>query len=179
MSFASRLKISRKEKGLSQEALAEELEVSRQSVTKWETGIGFPELKKLLQLSVELGKDLDWLLYDELNELIVDRQPAQRHMESVQRIFDKKSLEEAIRERRIRRILESLDGIEFMEKIEEEDFSGNRTYIVFGIHMFASSSGINPKTGEMEESFKDVMPEEAVIILARYAHRLVISQNDL
>ena len=45
MSFAGRLKISRKEKGYSQEPLAEELEVSRQSITKWETGTAFPELR--------------------------------------------------------------------------------------------------------------------------------------
>ena len=44
MSFAGRLKISRKEKGYSQEALAEELEVSRQSITKWESGRGYYNL---------------------------------------------------------------------------------------------------------------------------------------
>ena len=109
-------------------------------------------------------------MYDELNELIVGREPVQRHLESAQRILDRKSLEEAIIKQRIRRILESLDGIEFMEKIEEEDFSGKRTYIVFGVRMFASSSGIDPKTGEMEESFKEVMPEEAVNSVCSLRH---------
>ena len=40
MSFAERLKQIRKEKGLSQEDLAELLDVSRQAVSKWEQGAG-------------------------------------------------------------------------------------------------------------------------------------------
>lgn len=39
MSFAARLKQIRKEKGLSQEDLAELLDVSRQAVSKWEQGV--------------------------------------------------------------------------------------------------------------------------------------------
>ena len=61
MSFANRLKATRKQKGYSQEMLAEKLDVSRQSVTKWETGIAYPEIRTLLELSSVLGKDLDWL----------------------------------------------------------------------------------------------------------------------
>ena len=173
MSFAGRLKISRKEKGYSQEALAEELEVSRQSITKWETGTSFPELKKLLQLSVKLDKDLDWLLCDERNELIINREPVRRFLGNNQQIYDMKSLDNAVRDRRIRRILESLDGVEFTEKVEAEDFSGVITYIVFGFHMFAASSGVGLKTGESEESFTELRPEEAVDVLVRHAHRIM------
>ncbi len=173
MSFAGRLKISRKEKGYSQEALAEELEVSRQSITKWETGTAFPELKKLLQLSVTLDKDLDWLLCDERNELIINREPVRRFLGNNQQIYDMKSLDNAVRDRRIRRILESLDGVEFTEKVEAEDFSGVITYIVFGFHMFAASSGVGLKTGESEESFTELRPEEAVDVLVRHAHRIM------
>ena len=169
MSFAGRLKISRKEKGYSQEALAEELEVSRQSITKWETGTAFPELKKLLQLSVKLDKDLDWLLCDERNSLIIDRAHEQIHLVDVQRIYDKKSLEGAVRDRRIRGILESLDGTEFIEQVDEEDFRGERTYTVFGVRMYAASHGINPKTGESVELFDELSPEETVDMLIRYA----------
>ena len=43
MSFADNLKQIRKEKGLSQEELAELLEVSRQAVSKWEQGAGYIE----------------------------------------------------------------------------------------------------------------------------------------
>lgn len=39
MAFAENLKQIRKEKGISQEELAEQLEVSRQAVSKWEQGV--------------------------------------------------------------------------------------------------------------------------------------------
>ncbi len=41
----------RKERGLSQEALAEQIGTTRQAVSKWENDQGFPETEKLLQLS--------------------------------------------------------------------------------------------------------------------------------
>ena len=47
MKFSERLSDLRKRKGLSQEALAEQLGVSRQAVSKWENGEAFPELSKL------------------------------------------------------------------------------------------------------------------------------------
>ena len=58
MSFADNLKQIRKEKGLSQEELAELLEVSRQAVSKWEQGAGYPETEKLLLLSNRLNVSL-------------------------------------------------------------------------------------------------------------------------
>ena len=62
MSFAENLKQIRKEKQLSQEELAEMLEVSRQAVSKWEQGIGYPEVEKLLLLSEKLNVSLDYLM---------------------------------------------------------------------------------------------------------------------
>ena len=62
MSFAKNLKQIRKEKGLSQEGLAELLDVSRQAVSKWELGDGYPEADKLLLLSDKLDVSLDWLM---------------------------------------------------------------------------------------------------------------------
>ncbi len=47
MKFSERLSSLRKKNGLSQEALAEKLGVSRQAVSKWENGEAFPELSKL------------------------------------------------------------------------------------------------------------------------------------
>lgn len=62
MSFAENLKQIRKEKNISQEKLAELLDVSRQAVSKWEQGIGYPEVEKLLLLSKELDISLDSLM---------------------------------------------------------------------------------------------------------------------
>lgn len=58
----------RKKNGLSQEALAESLGVSRQSVSKWETGEATPEVSKLLSLSKLFGVTTDYLLNDEMEE---------------------------------------------------------------------------------------------------------------
>jgi len=58
----------RKKNGLSQEALAESLGVSRQSVSKWETGEATPEVNKLLSLSKLFGVTTDYLLDDESEE---------------------------------------------------------------------------------------------------------------
>ena len=66
MSFAENLQVIRKEKHLSQEELAEMLGVSRQAVSKWEQGTGYPEVEKLLHLSRELNLSLDNLMATEI-----------------------------------------------------------------------------------------------------------------
>lgn len=65
MSFADNLKQLRKERQLSQEELAEMLDVSRQAISKWEQGIGYPEVEKLLLLSHKLNISLDSLMSTE------------------------------------------------------------------------------------------------------------------
>ena len=62
MSFSENLKQIRKEHHLSQDDLAELLDVSRQAVSKWEQGGGYPEVEKLLKLSQKLNVSLDALL---------------------------------------------------------------------------------------------------------------------
>lgn len=61
MTFAERLLLRRKELGLSQEALAERLQVSRQAVSRWETGDAMPDMGKLLLLADVLDCSLDEL----------------------------------------------------------------------------------------------------------------------
>lgn len=64
MTFADKLQKLRKAKRLSQEDLAERCGVTRQSVSKWETGLGYPETEKLLMLCDLLEVNLDYLLRD-------------------------------------------------------------------------------------------------------------------
>ena len=66
MSFADNLKQLRQERQLSQEELAEMLDVSRQAVSKWEQGTGYPEVEKLLLLSNKLNVSLDSLMSTEI-----------------------------------------------------------------------------------------------------------------
>ena len=62
MKFEQNLQFLRKRAGMTQEQLAEALEVTRQSVSKWESGVGFPEMEKLMRLSELFEVDLDTLL---------------------------------------------------------------------------------------------------------------------
>ncbi len=62
MSFGENLQTIRRKNQLSQEGLAEMLGVSRQAVSKWELGEGYPEVDKLLILSKKLNISLDSLL---------------------------------------------------------------------------------------------------------------------
>lgn len=55
----------RKKAGYSQETLAEKLSVSRQAVSKWETGESQPELSKLAALAALFGVTADWLISEE------------------------------------------------------------------------------------------------------------------
>ena len=66
MSFSDNLKAIRKEKNLSQEELAELLGVSRQAVSKWELGDGYPEAEKLLIIAGKLNVSLDTLMGTEI-----------------------------------------------------------------------------------------------------------------
>jgi transcriptional regulator with XRE-family HTH domain len=66
MTLSEKVQLLRKKKGLSQEELAEKLEVSRQSVSKWEQGQALPEMSKILQLSEVFGVSTDFLLKDTL-----------------------------------------------------------------------------------------------------------------
>lgn len=61
MGFAENLKEIRKQRNITQEELAEILNVSRQAVSKWEAGNGYPETEKLLILAHELNISLDYL----------------------------------------------------------------------------------------------------------------------
>lgn len=62
MDIADRIQRSRKAKGMSQEALADLLGVSRQAVSKWESGQSIPDMEKIILLSDHFGTTTDFLL---------------------------------------------------------------------------------------------------------------------
>lgn len=62
MTFSEKLKDIRKRFGLSQEDLAEIMNVSRQAITKWETEGGLPDITNLQELSKIFGVTIDYLL---------------------------------------------------------------------------------------------------------------------
>ena len=66
MSFSDNLKRIRKDKNLTQEELAEMLNVSRQAVSKWEQKLGYPEIETLFNIANQLDVSLDTLMSEEM-----------------------------------------------------------------------------------------------------------------
>lgn len=64
MKFNEKLLKLRKEKGLSQEELGMEMQVSRQTISKWETGQSYPDFIRLVMLSDFFNMNLDELVKD-------------------------------------------------------------------------------------------------------------------
>lgn len=69
MILADKITELRKKNGWSQEDLAEKLNVSRQSVSKWESAQSIPDLDKILLMSKIFGVTTDYLLKDEMGEV--------------------------------------------------------------------------------------------------------------
>lgn len=65
MTLGQKLKEIRKKFGLSQEQLAEIINVSRQAITKWENDSGMPDISNLQELSKVFGLTVDYLLNDQ------------------------------------------------------------------------------------------------------------------
>lgn len=68
MNFSKKLQMLRKQKGYSQEYLAEQCGVSRQAVSKWESGNALPETDKLLYISELFNTSVDYLIKDDIEE---------------------------------------------------------------------------------------------------------------
>lgn len=101
MILADKIMMLRKKNGWSQEELAERLDVSRQSVSKWEGGLSVPDMNKILAMSALFGVSTDYLLKDELEEVspsessetddlgslhMVDTETANRYLSLVERV---------------------------------------------------------------------------------------------
>lgn len=69
MILADKILSLRKKLGLSQEELAEKLNVSRQSISKWESAASIPDINKIIELSAIFGVSTDYLLKDEIEEV--------------------------------------------------------------------------------------------------------------
>ena len=101
MAFSEKLYELRKKSGLSQEELADQLGVSRQAVSKWESDKAFPESGTLIGISVLFDVSLDYLLKDD--------EPASETKAAVPQ--DDRSVKETARNKRIIGIVISIAGI--------------------------------------------------------------------
>ncbi len=78
MEFNNKLYDLRKQKGLSQEELANRLNVSRQTISKWEIGDSTPDMEKLVAISDLFGISLDELVLDKAPETVQAAPPPAR-----------------------------------------------------------------------------------------------------
>ena len=84
MLLSEKIMSLRKRNGWSQEELAQQLGVSRQSVSKWESMASMPDIQKIMAMSELFGVSTDYLLKDELEELPATAIAADYAVSSVQ-----------------------------------------------------------------------------------------------
>lgn len=66
MTLAEKVMLLRKQRGWSQEELAEHLGISRQSISKWESGISIPDIDRIIKMSDLFGVSTDYLLKEQI-----------------------------------------------------------------------------------------------------------------
>lgn len=71
--FCDKLQKIRKENNITQEGLADRLNVSRQAVSKWESGQAYPDTEKLIQISKIFNVSLDELMNDNVDKSMVNK----------------------------------------------------------------------------------------------------------
>lgn len=70
MNLQEKLIISRKHKGFTQEQLSKELQVTRQTVSRWEHGTALPSMDSLRRLSPLYGVSLDYFIDEKTEEVV-------------------------------------------------------------------------------------------------------------
>ena len=84
MILSEKIMSLRKQNGWSQEELSERLDVSRQSVSKWESGTSIPDIEKIIKMSQIFGVSTDYLLKEsEDDEVVPQIMPVNEEKESV------------------------------------------------------------------------------------------------
>lgn len=91
MDTAEKIMGLRKAHGMTQEQLAEKLEVSRQSISKWESGQAMPEADKLAALSGIFHVTVDYLLKpSEADALAIQADALERQQQELEKAFQKR-----------------------------------------------------------------------------------------
>lgn len=96
MTIGAKIAACRKRAGMSQEKLANELNISRQAVSRWETGEAVPDTEKVIQLSRIFHVTTDYLLLD-IDEAPQSAAPAENNRETEQRAAEKRMKRQSMR----------------------------------------------------------------------------------
>lgn len=78
MSFGERLQALRHSTGMTQEEFAQQLKVSRQAVSKWESSRGYPEIEKIIYICNQYGVSMNELFVDEVPPMQSSEEPRQK-----------------------------------------------------------------------------------------------------
>ena len=89
MKFNEKLMSIRKTKGLSQEELGMELQVSRQTISKWESGQSYPDFQRLVMLSDYFDMTLDELVKDIDVQDVRDKNLTDEQVERFESLYPK------------------------------------------------------------------------------------------
>ena len=93
MNLSEKIYELRKSNGMSQEQLNEMIGVSRQSISKWESGESIPEIKRLIELSKVFDVSTDYLLKpSEVDELSIRTERLEKQHEDLQMKIQKEHL---------------------------------------------------------------------------------------
>ncbi|HEX3018183.1 MAG TPA: helix-turn-helix transcriptional regulator [Caproicibacter sp.] len=82
MALQKKLQTLRKQKGMTQESLAEKLGITRQAVANWEMGLSCPDLENLIQLSDLFHISLDDFVRDREQEICSNHPPCKAEIEN-------------------------------------------------------------------------------------------------
>ena len=96
MIIGAKIAACRKRAGMSQEKLANELNISRQAVSRWETGEAVPDTEKVIQLSRIFHVTTDYLLLD-IDEALQSAAPAENNRETEQRAEENRMKRQSMR----------------------------------------------------------------------------------
>ena len=88
MNLADNLKKIRKDNNLSQEQLAEKLGVSRQAVSKWESGISYPEMDKVIQICNIFNLNINELMNENVKDVMEHKEAVIRNNKYINSFFE-------------------------------------------------------------------------------------------
>ena len=140
MTLGEKIKEARKQAGLSQEQLAEKMNVSRSAVAKWETDKGLPDIDNLRYLSKLLSVSVDYLIDDgeEVDSLVL-REPYD--LSAFGKGIRKTRKDRVIRKRFPEAEIHTLFGQKILKRAERvaDDLIGWLTPLPFGLGEFFAS----------------------------------------
>ena len=158
----------RKEKNYTQEQLAELLGVSRQSISKYESGISYPETEKLIRLGDVFDCSMDYLLKDEVEERRPISTSVEREEVSTEEIVDSifRRVTSVSLERKSKRTLFGMPLWHVGKDAKGVIAIGH--YFAYGDQAYAMFAvGETKAVGEIFESVKELSGEDKKLMITQ------------